>query len=134
MLSHEQYCQLRRALEHLNTLSLMAADSYAACVINRIQTNIDNVLKEDAEANKNIMSKKDKLIARYYNRTAYYEITEKDIDKTTFWFHGPQSFKNIIGRVLPQDIGKRIYMIDNVLQCENTEQFTKRVYCEHKSW
>ena len=80
------------------------------------------------------MSKKDKLIALYYNRTAYYEITEKDIDKTTFWFHGPQSFTNVIGRVLPQDIGKRIYMIDNVLQCENTEQFNKRVYCEHKSW
>ena len=54
MLSHEQYCQLRRALEQLNQLSLIAADSNAAFVINRIQANITNVLKEDAEANRNV--------------------------------------------------------------------------------
>lgn len=73
---------------------------------------------------------KAKLAARYWNRAEYYTITANDIGKTSFWFHGFQRFTDVIGRVLPQDIGKRIYERNGVMQVENQEQFEKRIAAE----
>ena len=37
------------------------------------------------------------------------------------------------GRVLPRDIGKRVYDVGGVLQTENDEQFAARLESEEKS-
>lgn len=33
---------------------------------------------------------------------------------------------NLLGRILPRDIGKKIYLVDGVYQVENDEQLTAR--------
>ena len=73
---------------------------------------------------------KAKLAAGYWNLVEYYTITAADIRKQQFWFHGPQFFRDVIGQILPQDVGKRIYERNGVLQAENHEQFVKRIAAE----
>ena len=34
---------------------------------------------------------------------------------------------DFIGRILPQDVGKRVYLIGGILQVENDEQRTRRL-------
>jgi hypothetical protein len=34
---------------------------------------------------------------------------------------------DFIGRVLPQDVGKRVYLVGDILQVENNEQRDKRL-------
>lgn len=57
----------------------------------------------------------------------YYELTEGDVGKP--WV---KAFGRIwwcpafIGKVLPLDVGKRVYEVDGVLQVENDEQRAKR--------
>ncbi len=37
------------------------------------------------------------------------------------------SVSGFAGRILPQDVGKRVYLVGNVLQMENDEQSAKRL-------
>lgn len=37
------------------------------------------------------------------------------------------SLRNLMGRVLPSDVGKRVYRVDGILQVENNEQRDSRL-------
>jgi len=62
-------------------------------------------------------------------RTGYIEgercpSCHKALDRAYYGLHAA------IGRVLPRDIGKRVYLIDDIIQVENDEQREAR----EKSW
>jgi len=65
-----------------------------------------------------------------------HEITKEDIGKSTIqkkcptcgmvWCH--IGITDLMGRIMPHDVGKRIYEVSpNVLQVENQEQLKKRL-------
>lgn len=57
----------------------------------------------------------------------FREITSDDIGKTTFRAFGKSWLvSGFIGRVLPGDVGKRVYLVGDILQVENDEQRAKR--------
>ena len=52
------------------------------------------------------------------------EITKYDVGKMVFNAIGRSWLTvNFIGRILPQDVGKRVYLVGDILQVENKEQF-----------
>ena len=63
-------------------------------------------------------------------------IEEIDIGKTSLkrndqcqkCGHTRHSFNLSIGRVQPQDVGKRVYEVGGILQVENDEQMNRRGY------
>jgi len=58
---------------------------------------------------------------------AYYTVKQADVGRWIIRAFGrvwPVS--GFIGRVLEQDVGKRVYQIGGVLQVENREQFEAR--------
>ena len=57
----------------------------------------------------------------------YREITEDDVGKSLFAAFGrtwPTS--GFMGRILSIDVGKRVYLVGDILQVENDEQRTER--------
>lgn len=59
---------------------------------------------------------------------AFYEIRPQDVGRPTIHFHGRAwPVSNFIGRILPSDIGKRVYRRGDILQVENDEQHAARV-------
>lgn len=54
-------------------------------------------------------------------------ITEKDVNKPFYRF-GKLTFNvsSFIGRILPMDVGKRVYLVGDTLQVENDKQRKKR--------
>lgn len=57
----------------------------------------------------------------------YYTITPSDIGKPWIKAFGRVwSVSDWIGRILPLDVGKRVYQIDGILQVENQEQLLAR--------
>lgn len=57
-----------------------------------------------------------------------YEIKPEDVGKPTIKINGrPRMVTDFLGRILSQDVGKRIYENDRVLQVENQEQLEKRL-------
>jgi len=58
----------------------------------------------------------------------YREITTADIGKSTFHAFGKAwQTSGFIGRILPGDVGKRVYLVGDILQVENDEQRDKRL-------
>jgi hypothetical protein len=59
----------------------------------------------------------------------FREITRDDVNKALFRAFGRDwSVSGFIGRILPQDVGKRVYLVRaDVVQVENDEQRAKRV-------
>lgn len=58
----------------------------------------------------------------------YREITIADIGKVMFPAFGRKwSTCNFIGRILPGDVGKRVYQVGDILQVENDEQRDERI-------
>lgn len=60
--------------------------------------------------------------------STYYELTVADVGRATIRAFGrvwPTS--GFIGRVLPGDVGKRVYQCGDILQVENNEQRDKRL-------
>jgi hypothetical protein len=58
----------------------------------------------------------------------YREIVKADIGETIFTaFGGAWPCSGFIGRILPQDVGKRVYLVGRILQVENNEQRDKRI-------
>jgi len=56
------------------------------------------------------------------------EISENDVGKplfTAFGRHWPVA--SFMGRILPSDVGKRVFLRDDVLQVENDQQRTERL-------
>jgi hypothetical protein len=63
-------------------------------------------------------------------RTAsnYYEIQPGDVGQSVIRSFGyAWSVTGFIGRILPMDVGKRVYMRNRVLQVESNEQFQTRI-------
>jgi hypothetical protein len=58
----------------------------------------------------------------------FYTITKADIGRFSIRFHG-QSWPvvNFIGRIMPQDVGKRVYEIRGILQVESQDQLNNRL-------
>lgn len=58
------------------------------------------------------------------------EITQEDVGTTKATRvngTGQVHVKDLLGRVLPLDVGKRIYRVNGILQVENQEQLEKRL-------
>lgn len=63
---------------------------------------------------------------------AYYELRESDIDQPHIRAFGRAwRADSFIGRVLPGDVGKRVYRRGDIVQVENDEQRDKRLAREH---
>lgn len=61
-------------------------------------------------------------------RKKFREITQEDVGKGLFEFNGRKwSVREFIGRILKQDVGKRVYLKGDILQVENDEQRDKRL-------
>ena len=61
----------------------------------------------------------------------YYTITAADVGAPTIRAFGcTWPVSNFLGRVLPQDAGKRVYLQSGVLCSENDEQVQTRVALE----
>lgn len=56
-------------------------------------------------------------MARFYLET----ITKAHLKRASF------RLRNAIGRVCPSDIGKRVYLVDGIVQVENNEQRDSRL-------
>lgn len=53
----------------------------------------------------------------------YYVLTSDDVDKPTIRAFGRTWLvSDFIGRVMRQDVGKRVYLVGDILQVENNEQ------------
>jgi hypothetical protein len=62
------------------------------------------------------------------HRASYYTIAADDVGKSTINpFGRVHRVTDFIGRIMPQDVGKRVYERDNVLQVENDEQLARRL-------
>lgn len=60
--------------------------------------------------------------------TTHYTLTVADIGKPYIRAFGKSwPVENFIGRILPGDVGKRVYQSDGILQVENDEQMAKRM-------
>lgn len=58
----------------------------------------------------------------------FYTITADDVGKVSHKIHGRTWLASSwIGQVLPGDVGKRVYLVGDVLQVENDEQRDQRV-------
>lgn len=58
---------------------------------------------------------------------SFREITSDDVGKAIFHAFGRKWLTSgFIGQILPQDVGKRVYKINNILQVENDEQLNAR--------
>lgn len=58
----------------------------------------------------------------------FREITQEDVGKALFEFNGRKwKASEFIGRILKQDVGKRVYLVGDILQVENDEQRAKRL-------
>lgn len=58
----------------------------------------------------------------------YREITKADVGRYMITAFGRTwHVSSFIGRILPGDVGKRIYQVDDILQVENDEQRDERV-------
>lgn len=59
---------------------------------------------------------------------SYYEITKKDIGRRTIKAFGKTwRCEEFIGRILPGDVGKRVFRRGEIVQVENDEQRAKRL-------
>ena len=57
----------------------------------------------------------------------FREIIEEDVHKALFYFNGTNyKVSEFIGQILHQDVGKRVYLVDGILQVENDDQRNKR--------
>jgi hypothetical protein len=57
----------------------------------------------------------------------FYTLTAADVGKRTICAFGrTRMVSDFLGRVLPGDVGKRVYLIDGILQAENDEQRAAR--------
>lgn len=62
------------------------------------------------------------------NSPIYREITSNDVGKALFKLNGREyPVSTFIGRILKQDIGKRVYLVGEILQVENNEQRAERL-------
>jgi hypothetical protein len=60
--------------------------------------------------------------------TKFYELTKADVGKSQHRIFGRVwRVSDWIGRVLPHDVGKRVYLSGDILQVENDEQRAKRL-------
>jgi hypothetical protein len=58
----------------------------------------------------------------------FYELTAADVGKATIRAFGRIWWvTDFIGRVLPQDVGKRVVQVSGILQVENDEQRDRRL-------
>jgi hypothetical protein len=58
----------------------------------------------------------------------FQQITQADVGRNKFKAFGRSwPVEDFIGQILPQDVGKRVYLIDGILQVENNEQLRKRL-------
>lgn len=59
----------------------------------------------------------------------YYELQQSDVGRATIHAFGKSwRVADFLGRVLPQDIGKRVFKVgDDILQVENDEQRAARL-------
>lgn len=61
------------------------------------------------------------------NPESTYTISRFDIGRPTIRAFGKVWLtQNFIGRILPRDVGKKVYLRDDILQVENDEQFNRR--------
>jgi hypothetical protein len=59
--------------------------------------------------------------------TTFIMIQSRDIGRPTIKAFGRTWLvANFIGRVLPGDVGKRVYLVGDILQVENTQQRDRR--------
>ncbi len=57
----------------------------------------------------------------------FYVIRPGDVEHTLIRAFGKVwRVDSFLGRVLPQDVGKRVYLVGGILQVESREQFEKR--------
>lgn len=60
-------------------------------------------------------------------RKHVYTIKAEDVYKPFLRVHGMTiPLTNLLGRILPRDVGKRIYLVDRIYQVENDEQLAAR--------
>lgn len=63
--------------------------------------------------------------------TTFYQLQPSDVERPFIRAFGrvwPTA--NFIGRVLPGDIGKRVYQVGDILQVENDKQRADRILCK----
>lgn len=64
----------------------------------------------------------------------FKEITSNDVGKSVFRaFERNWPVQDFIGRILPQDVGKRVYLVGDILQVENDEQRINRLAAANES-
>lgn len=63
----------------------------------------------------------------------YKAINKRDIGKNYIMWKN-KTWESPIGFILPQDVGKRIYLVNDILQCENETQRTKREMVTVLNW
>lgn len=60
-------------------------------------------------------------------RHPYYTLAPDDVGRSTLHAYGRTwMVSSFMGRVLPGDVGKRVYLVGDVLQVENDEQRSAR--------
>lgn len=61
-------------------------------------------------------------------QSMYYTITSQDVGKRTISVGGYKwLITDVMGHILPTDIGKRVYVIDGILQVESESQCNSRL-------
>jgi len=68
------------------------------------------------------------MSANLTRHPSFYTLRDSDIGKPWIraWGHVWLT-SGFIGRVLPGDVGKRVYLVDDILQVENDEQLARRI-------
>lgn len=61
------------------------------------------------------------------SRRPFYTLTTEDVGRPTLRIFGRTWLvSGFIGRILPGDVGKRVYLVGGILQVENDEQRAAR--------
>lgn len=64
---------------------------------------------------------------------SYYELQQSDVGRPFLKiFDRVWSVKDFLGRVLPGDVGKRVYLVSGILQVENDAQRAERLEATRK--
>jgi hypothetical protein len=63
----------------------------------------------------------------HVRKNPYRTITPNDVRRPLFQAFGQKwQVSGFMGEIQPRDVGKRVYLVDDILQVENDEQFSRR--------
>lgn len=71
-------------------------------------------------------------MTRQRDRDEFYTLSQRDIGRPSVLMFGEVwRTETFIGRILPGDVGKRVYLRGDIVQVENDEQWQRRTGVSH---